>query len=37
MTERSTHAASFTSGNNSVDVVQNQAGNWIVGGVTACS
>lgn len=36
MTERGTHAASFTSGNDSVDVVQNQAGHWIVGGVTAC-
>jgi hypothetical protein len=37
MTERSTHVARFSSGNDSVDVVQNQAGNWTVGGVTACS
>ena len=36
MTERSAHAASFTSGNDSVDVVQNKAGKWNVGGVTAC-
>jgi len=36
MTERSPHAASFTSGNDSVDVVQNKAGKWNVGGVTAC-
>jgi hypothetical protein len=36
MTERSTHAASFTSGNDSVDVVRNKAGKWNVGGVTAC-
>jgi hypothetical protein len=36
MTERGTHAASFTSGNDSVDVVQNKAGKWNVGGVTAC-
>ena len=36
MTEHSAHAASFTSGNNSVDVVQNKAGKWNVGGVTAC-
>jgi hypothetical protein len=37
ITERSAHAASFASGNDSVDVVQNKAGKWIVGGVTACS
>jgi hypothetical protein len=36
MAERGAHAATFTSGNDSVDVVQNKAGEWNVGGVTAC-
>ena len=29
-------AATFVSGNDSVDVVKNKAGKWNVGGVTAC-
>ena len=33
---RSAYAASFVSGNDSVDVVKNKAGKWNVGGVTAC-
>ena len=36
LTERSVDAASFVSGNDSVDVVKNKAGKWNVGGVTAC-
>ncbi|MGH3229597.1 MAG: hypothetical protein ACRDOA_13605 [Streptosporangiaceae bacterium] len=37
LTERSADAASFVSGNDSVDVVRNKAGRWNVGGVTACT
>jgi hypothetical protein len=37
LTERNADAASFVSGNDSVDVVKNKAGKWNVGGVTACS
>jgi hypothetical protein len=33
---RSAEAATFVSGNDSVDVVKNKAGKWHVGGVTAC-
>jgi hypothetical protein len=33
---RSAHAATFTSGNDSVDVVQNKVGKWNVGGLTTC-
>ena len=33
---RSADAATFVSGNDSVDVVKNKAGKWNVGGVTAC-
>ncbi len=29
-------AVTFTAGNDSVDVVKNKAGKWVVGGVTAC-
>ena len=36
LTERGADAATFVSGNDSVDVVQNKAGKWNVGGVTAC-
>ena len=36
LTERSASAASFVSGNDSVDVVKNKAGKCNVGGVTAC-
>jgi hypothetical protein len=36
LTERSADAASFVSGNDSVDVAKNKAGKWNVGGVTAC-
>jgi hypothetical protein len=36
LTERSTDAATFVSGNDSVDVVKNKAGKWNAGGVTAC-
>ena len=36
LTERSASAARFASGNDSVDVVRNEAGKWNVGGVTAC-
>jgi len=36
LTERDAEAASFVSGNDRVDVVKNKAGQWIVGGVTAC-
>lgn len=36
MTERGTHAVSFASGNDSIDLVQNNAGKWNVGAVTAC-
>ena len=36
LTERSAAAASFVSGNDSIDVVKNKAGKWNVGGVTAC-
>ena len=36
LTERGADAASFVSGNDSVDVVRNKAGKWNVGGVTAC-
>ena len=35
-TQRSATAASFASGNDSIDVVKNKAGKWNVGGVTAC-
>ena len=37
LTERSADAASFVSGNDSIDVVKNKAGKWNVGGVTACT
>jgi len=33
---RSADAATFVSGNDSVDVVKNKVGEWNVGGVTAC-
>jgi hypothetical protein len=36
LTGRGADAASFVSGNDSVDVVKNKAGKWNVGGVTAC-
>jgi hypothetical protein len=36
LTGRSVDAASFVSGNDSIDVVKNKAGKWNVGGVTAC-
>ena len=36
LTGRSAHAAIFTSGNDSVDVVQSKVGKWSVGGVTTC-
>jgi hypothetical protein len=36
LTERTADAASFVSGNDSIDVVKNKAGKWNVGGVTAC-
>jgi hypothetical protein len=34
---RGAEAATFVSGNDSVDVVQNKAGKWNVGGVTTCT
>ena len=34
--EKTAHAATFTSGDDTVDVVKTAAGTWIVGGVTAC-
>jgi hypothetical protein len=37
LTGRSAEAATFVSGNDSVDVVRNKAGQWNVGGVTACT
>lgn len=37
LTGRSASAATFVSGNDSVDVVKNKAGKWNVGGVTACT
>jgi len=36
LTARSADAATFVSGNNSIDVVQNKTGMWNAGGVTAC-
>lgn len=36
VTERDAHTVAFASGNDSIDVVQNKAGKWNVGGVTAC-
>ncbi len=36
LTERSVDAASFVSGNDTVDVVKSKAGKWNAGGVTAC-
>ena len=36
LTGRNAQAATFVSGNDSVDVVKNKAGKWNVGGVTAC-
>lgn len=33
---RSAAGATFVSGNDSVDVVKNKAGQWIMAGVTAC-
>ena len=36
LTERRAEGASFVSGHDRVDVVKNKAGQWIVGGVTAC-
>ena len=33
---KSAHGATFASGNDTVDVVKTAAGQWIVGGVTAC-
>ena len=36
LTGRGADAVSFVSGNDSVDVVKNKAGQWNVGGVTAC-
>ena len=37
LTGRSAHGARFVSGDDSVDVVRNKAGQWIVGGVTTCT
>jgi len=37
LTGRSATAATFVSGNDSVDVVKNKAGTWNVGGVTVCT
>jgi hypothetical protein len=37
LAERGASAASFVSGNDRVDVVQNKAGTWNVGGVTVCT
>ena len=37
LTERSANGARFVSADDSVDVVRNKAGQWIVGGVTTCT
>jgi hypothetical protein len=37
LTERSANGARFVSGDDSVDVVRNKVGQWIVGGVTTCT
>jgi hypothetical protein len=34
--DQSAGGVTFTAGNDSVDVVKNEAGQWVVGGVTAC-
>jgi hypothetical protein len=34
--DQSAGGVTFTAGNDSVDVVKNEAGQWAVGGVTAC-
>jgi hypothetical protein len=34
--DRSPAGVTFTAGNDSVDVLKNKAGRWVVGGVTAC-
>jgi hypothetical protein len=37
LTERGADAVGFVSGDDRVDVVRNKAGQWNVGGVTACT
>ena len=37
LTGRSAYGARFVSGDDSVDVVRNKAGQWNVGGVTTCT
>jgi len=37
LTERSANGARFVSGDDSVDLVRNKAGQWNVGGVTTCT
>ena len=37
LTGRGADAATFVSGNDSIDVVRNKAGKWNVGGVTTCT
>ena len=36
LTGRSTYGASFVSGDDSVDIVKNKGGKWVVGGYTVC-
>jgi hypothetical protein len=37
LTGRGVDAATFASGNDSIDIVRNKAGKWNVGGVTVCT